>query len=79
MTFRLWQAKYNQENGQAYVELRAAGESGGVVIAIAMFSFRTTAHPSKHRIEQDVVRRARQLLQMAAANDHEQSSEPVAV
>jgi hypothetical protein len=23
MTFRLWQAKYNQENGQAYVELRA--------------------------------------------------------
>ena len=74
MTFRLSLAKYNQANGQAYVELRATEEGGGVAIAITMFSIKTAAHRSKRRIEQDVLRKARQLLPTAAASDYEQSS-----
>jgi hypothetical protein len=38
------------------------------VLAVAIFSYRTTARLSKQQIEQDVVRKARHVLKRAAAS-----------
>jgi hypothetical protein len=49
------------------VELRDEDDDGGDVLVVTIFSFRTTARPSKAQIEQDIVRKARHMLKRAAA------------
>ena len=67
MTFKLIHARYDRETERAYVELRDEDDDGGEVLAVAIFSFRTTARLSKQQIEQDIVRKARHVLKRAAA------------
>jgi hypothetical protein len=67
MAFRLVQTKYDRETERAYVELRDDDEDGGEMLAVAIFSFRTTAKLSKQQMEQDVLRKARYILKRAAA------------
>jgi hypothetical protein len=67
MAFRLVQTKYDRETERAYVELRDDDEDGGEMLAVAIFSFRTTAKLSNQQMEQDVLRKARYILKRAAA------------
>ena len=67
MAFKLVHAKYDRETERAYVEVRDEDE-GGEVLAVAVFSFRTTSRLSKQQIEQDIVRKARHLFKRAAAS-----------
>jgi hypothetical protein len=65
MAFRLAQAKYDSHTQRAYVELRDDDDDGGEIIAVAIFSFRTTESLTKRRIEQEIVRKARHILRKA--------------
>jgi len=56
MAFKLVHAKYDRETDRAYVELRDEDDDGGEILAVTIFSFRTTARLSKQQIEQDIVR-----------------------
>jgi hypothetical protein len=67
MAFKLVHAKYDRETERAYVEVRDEDE-GGEVLAVAVFSFRTTSRLSKQQIEQEIVRKARHLFKRAAAS-----------
>jgi uncharacterized protein YuzE len=64
MAFRLVHAKYDPDTNRAYVELRDA-DDGGEAIATAIFSFRTTSNLTKRRIEQEVLRKARDIFKRA--------------
>ena len=66
MNFTLIRAEFDRETQRAYVELRARDDDGGESIATAIFSFRMTAHFSKHETKQDIVRKARHLFRRAA-------------
>jgi hypothetical protein len=66
MAFKL--VKYDRESERAYVELRDEDDDGGEILAVTIFSFRTTARLSKQQIEQDIVRKARHILKRAAAS-----------
>jgi hypothetical protein len=66
MAFKLIHAKYDRETERAYVELRDEDDDGGEILAVTIFSFRTTARLSKQQIEQDIVRKARHILKRAA-------------
>jgi hypothetical protein len=68
MAFKLVHAKYDRESERAYVELRDEDDDGGEILAVTIFSFRTTARLSKQQIEQDIVRKARHILKRAAAS-----------
>ena len=65
---KLVHAKYDRLTERAYVELRDEDDDGGEILAVAVFSFRTTARLSKQQIEQDIVRKARHILKRAAAS-----------
>ena len=65
MAFRLAQAKSDSHTQRAYVELRDDDDDGGEIIAVAIFSFRTTENLTKRRIEQEIVRKARHILRKA--------------
>ncbi len=65
MAFRLAQAKYDSHTQRAYVELRDDDDDGGEIIAVAIFSYRTTENLTKRRIEQEIVRKARHILRKA--------------
>lgn len=65
MAFRLAQAKYDSHTQRAYVELRDDDEDGGEMVAVVVFSFRTTESLTKRRIEQEIVRKARHILRKA--------------
>ena len=65
MAFKLTHAKYDRETERAYVELRGEDDDGEV-LAVAIFSYRTTARLSKQQIEQDIVRKARHILKRAS-------------
>jgi hypothetical protein len=67
MAFKLVHAKYDRETERAYVEVRDEDE-GGEVLAVAVFSFRTTSRLSKQQIEQEIVRKARHLFKRAATS-----------
>jgi len=67
MTFRLHQAKYDDQTERAYVELRSFDGDGGEQFVVAVFSFRTKERLTKKRIEEEVVRKARYVLKQAAA------------
>ena len=43
MAFKLVHAKYDRESERAYVELRDEDDDGGEILAVTIFSFRTTA------------------------------------
>ena len=58
MAFKLVHAKYDRESERAYVELRDEDDDGGEILAVTIFSFRTTAGLSKQQIEQDIVRKS---------------------
>ena len=58
MAFKLVHAKYDRESERAYVELRDEDDDGGEILAVTIFSFRTTARLSKQQIEQDIVRKS---------------------
>jgi hypothetical protein len=64
MAFRLVHAKYNPDTKRAYVELRDV-DDGGETITTAIFSFMTTANLTKRKIEQEVVRKAREIFKRA--------------
>ena len=66
MDFKLIRAEYDRDTGRAYVELGARDDDSGDAIATTIFSFRTTASLSKRQIEEDIVRKARHLLRLAA-------------
>jgi hypothetical protein len=51
-----------------YVELRDEDDDGGEILAVTIFSFRTTARLSKQQIKQDIVRKARHILKRAAVS-----------
>jgi hypothetical protein len=51
-----------------YVELRDEDDDRGEILAVTIFSFRTTARLSKQQIEQDIVRKARHILKRAAVS-----------
>ena len=61
----LFTPKYDRDTERAYVELRDEDDDGGEILAVAVFSFRTTTRLSKQQIEQDIVRKARHLLKRA--------------
>jgi hypothetical protein len=42
MAFKLVHAKYDRESERAYVELRDGDDDGGEILAVTIFSFRTT-------------------------------------
>lgn len=65
MAFKLAQAKYDAHTQRAYVELRDEDEDGGEIVALAIFSFRSTESLTKRRIEQEIVRKARHVLRKA--------------
>jgi hypothetical protein len=62
MAYRLAQAKYDPHTQRAYVELREDDSDGGEVVAVAVFSFRSTANLTKRQIEQEIVRKARHIF-----------------
>jgi hypothetical protein len=62
MAYRLAQAKYDPHTQRAYVELRKDDSDGGEVVAVAVFSFRSTANLTKRQIEQEIVRKARHIF-----------------
>jgi len=66
MAFKLLHARYDGKSKRAYVELRDADDDGGEMVAVAVFSFRTTARLSKREVEQDVIRKAKYLFNRAA-------------
>ncbi len=68
MAFKLIHAKYDRGTERAYVELRDEDDDGGEILAVTIFSFRTTARLSKQQIEQDIVRKARHILKRAAVS-----------
>jgi hypothetical protein len=68
MAFKLIHAKYDRRTERAYVELRDEDDDGGEILAVTIFSFRTTARLSKQQIEQDIVRKARHILKRAAVS-----------
>ena len=51
MVFKLVHAKYDRETERAYVELRDEDDDGGEILAVTIFSFRTTAGLSKQQIQ----------------------------
>jgi hypothetical protein len=65
MAFKLAQAKYDAHTQRAYVELRDDDEDGGDIIAVTIFSYRTTENLTKRQIEQEIVRKARHILRKA--------------
>jgi hypothetical protein len=65
MAFKLAQAKYDSHTQRAYVELRDDDEDGGDIIAVTIFSYRTTENLTKRQIEQEIVRKARHILRKA--------------
>lgn len=65
MAFRLAQAKYDPRTQRAYVELRDEDDDGGEIVAVTIFSYRTTENLTKRRIEQEIVRKARHILRKA--------------
>lgn len=65
MAFRLAQAKYDAHTQRAYVELRDDDDDGGEIIAVTIFSYRTTENLTKRGIEQEIVRKARHILRKA--------------
>jgi hypothetical protein len=67
MAFRLVHARYDHETERAYVELRDADADGGEILAIAIFSFRRAPRSSKEKATQDIMRKAGQALNRAAA------------
>jgi hypothetical protein len=58
MTFRLHQAKYDDQTERAYVELRRRDDDGGEQHVVVVFTFRTKESLTKRRIEEEVVRKA---------------------
>src|SRR4029077_13818557 len=68
MAFKVVHAKYDRESERAYVELRDEDDDGGEILAVTIFSFRTTARLSQQQIEQDIVRKARHILKRAAVS-----------
>jgi hypothetical protein len=66
MAFRLVHARYDRKTQRAYVELREPDDDGGEMLASAIFSFRTCTSLTSRQIEQEIVRKARHLLQRAA-------------
>lgn len=62
MAYRLAQAKYDPDTQRAYVELREEDTDGGEIVAVAIFSFRTTADLTKRQVEQEIVRKARHIF-----------------
>jgi hypothetical protein len=66
VTFRLLHAQYDRETQRAYVELRDDDDDGGEVLAVAIFSFRTTSRMAMRQIEEDIVRKARHMFKKAA-------------
>jgi hypothetical protein len=65
MAFKLAHAKHDPHTQRAYVELREDDEDGGEIIAVTIFSYRTTENLTKRRIEQEIVRKARHILRKA--------------
>ena len=66
MAFRLVHANYDRQTQRAYVELRDDDDDGGEVLAVAIFSFRTTSRMPMRQIEQEIVRKARHIFRKAA-------------
>ena len=66
MAFKLTDAKYDRDTERAYSSSDARTMTGEV-LAVAIFSYRTTTRLSKQQIEQDIVRKARHVLKRAAA------------
>jgi hypothetical protein len=64
MAFRLVHAKYDPDTKRAYVELRDV-DDGGEVIATAIFSFMATANLTERKIEQEIVKKARDIFKKA--------------
>jgi hypothetical protein len=60
MAYRLAQAKYDPHTQRACVELR--DEDSDEVVAVAVFSFRSTANLTQRQIEQEIVRKARHIF-----------------
>ena len=60
----LKRAEYDAKTKRAYVEFRARN---GDAIATTIFSYNTTEKLSKGRLQEEVVRMARQVLKKAAA------------
>ena len=67
MTFRLTQARFDRESRRAYVELRDEDDDGGDAIAVVIFSYRRKDSISKHELEDDLVRKARNILKRASS------------
>ena len=66
MAFRLANAQYDRGTHRAYVELRDPDDDGGEIIVAVMFSYRSKAIYSKRELDQDLARKARQMLRKAA-------------
>ena len=49
MAFKLIHAQYDRVTERAYVELRDDDDDGGEILAVTIFSFRTTARLSSNR------------------------------
>ena len=66
MIFRLHMAQYDDQTERAYVEFRRGNGDGGEQLVVAIFTFRTKERLTKHRIKEEVVRKARHVLRGAA-------------
>ena len=66
MTFRLVQVQFDHVDERAYVELREPDADGGEVIVTAIFSYKSKSLYSQHKLEQDLARKARHMLQRAS-------------
>lgn len=68
MNFRLVRTQYDWESKRAYVELRAP-EGEAEIVAIVMFTLAPIPGRSAKLVEEDIVRKARHILEHAAAAD----------
>jgi hypothetical protein len=59
-------AQYDRETQRAYVELRDMDDDGGEILTVAVFSYRATTRLPRHRIEEEIVRKARHIFKKAA-------------
>ena len=66
MDLFLVHAKYDADTGRAYVEFRGPSDGAGDAIVMAIFSYRNTERLSKVRVQEEIERKARHLLQRAS-------------
>src|SRR5262245_10935639 len=65
MNFKLTRVEWDRKTQRAYVELRSEDPDGGEAFAVATFSYRRTEEQTKNQRQEDLTRKARNVLKRA--------------